>query len=46
MVAACEKHHVRLVIEHQTRYSPKLAVIDELIRSGNRANLLTMLGQE
>jgi len=34
MVAACEKNKVKLAIAHQTRYSPKLSVVRELIRSG------------
>lgn len=31
MVAACEKHHVKLAIAHQTRYSPRLARIKEMV---------------
>jgi len=31
MIAACEEHRVKLAIAHQTRYSPKLPVVDELI---------------
>ena len=31
MVAACEKHHVKLAIAHQTRYSPRLARVKDLI---------------
>jgi len=34
MVAACQKHNVKMAIAFQTRYSPKLPVIAELIRSG------------
>lgn len=34
MVAACEKHAVKLAIAHQTRYSPKIAVIADMIASG------------
>jgi predicted dehydrogenase len=34
MIAACEKNKVRLVIAHQTRYSPKLPIVREFIRSG------------
>jgi predicted dehydrogenase len=33
MIAACRKHHVKVAIAFQTRYSPKLPVIAELIRS-------------
>jgi predicted dehydrogenase len=31
MIAACEKHHVKLAIAHQTRYSPRLARVKELV---------------
>jgi predicted dehydrogenase len=31
MIAACEKHHVKLAIAHQTRYSPRLARIKEIV---------------
>jgi predicted dehydrogenase len=34
MIAACEKHNVKLAMAHQTRYSQKLPVIRELISSG------------
>lgn len=31
MIAACEKHHVKLAIAHQTRYSPRLARVKEIM---------------
>src|SRR5262249_31907925 len=34
MVAACEKHHVKLAIAHQTRYSPRLQRVKDLIADG------------
>jgi len=34
IVAACYKHQVRLALAHQTRYSPRLQVVWELIQSG------------
>jgi predicted dehydrogenase len=34
MIAACKKNKVKLAIAHQTRYSPKLPIITEMIRSG------------
>ena len=40
MVAACEKHKVKLAIAHQTRYSQKLAVVRELIRSGRLGQIV------
>lgn len=40
MVAACEKHKVKLAIAHQTRYSPKLAHVWELIKSGKLGTIV------
>ncbi len=40
MVAACKKHNVKLAIAHQTRCSPKLKVMAELIASGRLGKLL------
>ncbi|HYW81268.1 MAG TPA: Gfo/Idh/MocA family oxidoreductase [Thermoguttaceae bacterium] len=40
MVAACRRHNVKLAIAHQTRYSPKLKVIEELIASGRLGRIL------
>jgi predicted dehydrogenase len=40
MVAACEKHKVKVALAHQTRYSPKLKVVRELIGSGKLGKLL------
>ncbi len=40
MVSACEKNDVKLAIAHQTRYSPKIKVIQQLISSGNLGQLL------
>ena len=34
MVKACETHHVKLAIAHQTRYSPRAERIKELIADG------------
>ena len=31
MIAACEKHHVKLAIAHQSRYSPRLARVKEIM---------------
>ena len=42
MVAACEKHKVKLAIAHQTRYSPRLPVIEELIRSGRLGRVIEL----
>jgi predicted dehydrogenase len=40
MVAACERHKVKLAVAHQTRYSPKLKVVGDLITSGKIGKLL------
>ncbi len=45
MVAACEKNNVKLAISHQTRYSPKINVIRELILDGKIGKLLELRGR-
>ena len=40
MVAACERHKVKLAIAFQTRYSQKLPVVRQLIQSGQLGTLL------
>jgi predicted dehydrogenase len=45
MVAACEKHHVKLAIAHQTRYSPRLQRVRELIASGLIGDVLELRGR-
>ncbi len=42
MVAACEKHHVKLAIAHQTRYSPRLARVQEMIAAGQLGDILEL----
>lgn len=42
MTAACRKHGTKLAIAFQTRYSPKLAVVDELIRSGKLGTIVEL----
>src|SRR5438309_11219757 len=42
MVKACETHHVKLAIAHQTRYSPRLKRVRELIASGRLGGLLEL----
>jgi predicted dehydrogenase len=42
MAAACERHHVKLAIAHQTRYSPRLQRVRELIGSGRLGDLLEL----
>jgi len=45
LVAACEKHNVKLVISHQTRYSPKLHVVADLLQSGAIGRVLEFRGR-
>jgi len=45
MVAACEAAHVKLAIAHQTRYSPKLKVIKEMLASGKIGRVLEYRGR-
>jgi predicted dehydrogenase len=45
MVAACERHHVKLAIAHQTRYSPRLQRVRELIADGRLGEILELRGR-
>lgn len=45
MVAACERHHVKLAIAHQTRYSPRLQRVQELVAEGRIGDLLELRGR-
>jgi predicted dehydrogenase len=45
MVAACERHHVKLAIAHQTRYSPRLERVRELIGSPRFGEVLELRGR-
>src|SRR3954470_7952083 len=45
MVRACETHHVKLAIAHQTRYSPRVERIKELITAGRLGDLLELHGR-
>ncbi len=45
MIAACERTHVKLAIAHQTRYSPKLAVVKKLIDEGKLGRVLEFRGR-
>lgn len=40
MVATCERHQVKLAMAHQTRYSPKLPVIREMIKTGKLGRIM------
>jgi predicted dehydrogenase len=45
MVTACERHHVKVAIAHQTRYSPRLARVKELIAAGRIGDILELRGR-
>lgn len=45
MVAACQKHDVKLALAHQTRYSPKLQAVRDLIDGGQLGTLLELRGR-
>ena len=42
MVTACEKHHVKLAIAFQTRHSPRVLRIKELLAEGKLGDLIEM----
>lgn len=44
MVAACEKHHVKCAIAHQTRYSPRVKAVKDLIAAGRIGDVLEVRG--
>ena len=44
MVAACEKHHVKCALAHQTRYSPRVKIIKQLIADGRIGDILNFAG--
>jgi predicted dehydrogenase len=45
MVKAIQTHHVKLAISHQTRYSPRLARLKELLASGALGDLVELRGR-
>jgi predicted dehydrogenase len=45
MIAALEKNKVKLAIAHQTRYSPKLHVVRDLIEDGRIGKVLELRGR-
>ena len=44
MQAACDKAHVKCAVAHQTRYSPRLKVVRELVQAGRIGELLELRG--
>ncbi|MCH5373696.1 MAG: Gfo/Idh/MocA family oxidoreductase, partial [Planctomycetes bacterium] len=45
IVAACEKNNVKLAIAHQTRYSPRLHVVRQLLEDGAIGQVLELRGR-
>ncbi|HZT83119.1 MAG TPA: Gfo/Idh/MocA family oxidoreductase [Gemmataceae bacterium] len=45
MVRECEMRHVKLAIAHQTRYSPRLRRVRELIAAGRLGEVLELRGR-
>ncbi len=45
MVAACEQHKIKFAIAHQTRYSPKLNVVRQMIAEGRIGDLMELRGR-
>jgi predicted dehydrogenase len=45
MINACERTHTKAVIAHQTRYSPKLAVVKQLVDEGRIGDVLEYRGR-
>lgn len=45
MVAACEKHQVKLAVAFQTRYSPVLQVVRDVIEDGRLGEVLEYRGR-
>jgi len=45
MIAACEKNKVKVAIAHQTRYSPRLAIVRDLIALGMIGKVLEFRGR-
>ncbi|HVU87359.1 MAG TPA: Gfo/Idh/MocA family oxidoreductase [Pirellulales bacterium] len=45
IIAACERTHTRLAIAHQTRYSPKIDVVRDMIAAGRIGKILELRGR-
>ncbi len=45
IVDACERHHVKLAVAYQTRYSPRLERVRELIAGGAIGDVLELRGR-
>lgn len=45
IVAACDKHNVKLAVAHQTRYSPMLQAVRDIIYYGKIGEILELRGR-
>src|SRR5262245_43467747 len=45
MVSACEKHHVKLAVAHQTRHSPRIQRLKDMIAEGKLGDVLELRGR-
>lgn len=45
MVAACEAKHLKIAIAHQTRYSPRMSHVQELLAGGKLGRILELRGR-
>ncbi len=45
MVAACDKTHTKLVIAHQTRFSPRIPVVKEILATNKIGRVLEFRGR-
>src|SRR5262249_60403770 len=45
MVATCERHHVKVAVAPQTRYSPRLAHVTHLLATRRLSTLLSWRGR-
>jgi predicted dehydrogenase len=45
IVAACEKHNVKLALAHRNRWHPVLPAIDQLVKDGELGRLLEIRGR-
>ncbi|MBM3889391.1 MAG: Gfo/Idh/MocA family oxidoreductase [Verrucomicrobia bacterium] len=45
MITACERAHVKTAISHQTRYSPRLERVKEMIAAGKLGDILELRGR-
>lgn len=44
MIAACDRHHVKCAVAHQTRYSPRVRVVKDLLAAGRLGDVLEIRG--